>query len=292
MSIVITAPTGHIGSKLVQDLLAQNADLTLIARNPTKLSDDVRNRTTVKQGDQTDAAFVREATQGAEALFWLSPPNYTSPSLRDYFATLQTAATEAITANSIPYVVFVSSWGNGSPNLGIVSFSYEMENALNATGANVLSLRCGSFMENFLMQLSVLKSQEAWYGLNSPEATAPYVATQDIAAVAAEKLLHREWQGQLYQAVLGAADLSLTEAASVLSEATGKPLRYVQVPSEAVYQQLLQTGASDDVAKNIVAMYEGFEREQENTEPRTSEATTPTTLAEWSRSVLKPLLWE
>ena len=268
----------------------KNADLTLIVRDPAKLSDDVRSKTTVKQGDQTDAAFLREATEGADALFWLSPPNFTAPNLRDYYAALYTSAAEAIKANTIPHTVLISGGGGGSLNLGTASFLFETEDALNATGANVLSLRCGLFMENFLMYLSTLKSESAWYGLNSPDFIAPFVATQDIAAVAAQKLLHRNWQGQSFQAVHGAEDLALTQAAAIVSEATGKPIRYVQVPAEAQYQALLGMGASDDAAKNLVAMFEGFEAGSYAAEPRTTETTTPTTLAEWSQTILKPLL--
>jgi uncharacterized protein YbjT (DUF2867 family) len=290
MSIVITAPTGHIGSKLVRDLLAENAVLTLIVRDPAKLSDEVRHRTAVQHGDLTDAEFVRAATEGADALFWLSPPNFTATNVEAYYAALRDAAAGAIAANKIAHTVLISSGGGGHRNAGMVTRVFETEDALNATGENVLSLRCGFFMENFLAYLPTLQRDGAWYGLNRPDLPVPFVATQDIAAVAARKLLHRDWQGASYLAVHGAADLTLQEAASILTETTGKPIRYVQVPAEAVRQSLEAMGASADVARNMVAMFEAFEAGAYTAEARTPETTTPTTLAEWSRTNLKPLL--
>ena len=290
MSIVITAPTGNIGSALVQELLGSGAELTLIARDPARLSEDVRRRTTVKQGDLTDAEFLRSATEGAKALFWLSPPNFVAPNVKQYYAGIHASAATAVKANRIPHVVFISGGGGGNRDLGTASNLFDGEDALNATEASVLSLRCGLFMENFLMYLPTLKSDGVWYGLNSPDFKAPFVATKDIAAVAARHLLNREWSGKSILPVHGAEDLTMTEAAQILTETLEKPIHYVQVPAEAVEQSMIGMGASPDSAASLVKMFQGFENGSYEAEPRTPESTTPTTFAEWSRNVLKPLI--
>ena len=292
MSIVITAPTGNIGSKLVELLLAENADLTLLVRDPAKLSEQVRRKTTVKQGDLTDAEFVKSATEGADALFFLPPPNFAAPDAAAYYGALLHAAIDAISANKIPHVVFISSSGGESRHAGLVTLSFEAEETLNATGADVLTLRCGFFMENLLRSLPTLQSDGAWYGLYRPELPMPFVATQDIAAVAARKLLHHDWHGQSFLAVQGAADLTPTAVSEILTEATGKPIRYVQVPAEAVRQGLLGMGASESMTTGYIEMVTAFDAGIYAAEPRTPETTTPTTLAEWSRTNLKPLLSE
>jgi uncharacterized protein YbjT (DUF2867 family) len=145
-------------------------------------------------------------------------------------------------------------------------------------------------MENFLWYIPTLKSDGAWYGLNRPQLPVPFVATQDIAAVAAQRLLRRNWQGQSAVAVHGAADVTFAEAANILTEVMGKNIRYIQVPAEAMRQSLLEMGTSQDAANNLVRMFEAFESGSYTAEPRTLETTTPTTLAEWSRTMLKPLL--
>ncbi len=42
--IVVTTPTGHIGSQVVQDLLAANEAVRVIVRDPARLAADVRAR--------------------------------------------------------------------------------------------------------------------------------------------------------------------------------------------------------------------------------------------------------
>ena len=290
MRIAITAPTGNIGSKLTQDLLATDAELTLLVRDPARLSAETRGRAQVKQGDLTDADFVRDATTGADALFWLSPPTLEAADIAAYYGALYNAAAGAVKANYIPHVVLISGGGGGRRDAGTASYLFETEDALNATGANVLSLRCGLFMENFLWYLPTIQGQGAWYGLNRPDLSVPFVATQDIADVAARHLKHLDWQGQSYLAVHGAEDLTMNQAANVLTETLGKTVRYVQVPAEGMRQNLLHMGATQDAAQNLVKMFEAFDAGSYADEPRTPETTTPTTLAAWSRAVLKPLM--
>ena len=290
MSIVITAPTGNIGSQLVQDLLAADADLTLIVRDPAKLTPEVRRQTNVKQGDLTDANFVRAATEGADALFWLSPPSLAAPDIKAYYASLYNAAAGAVEANRISHVVLISGGGGGNRNAGTATRLFETEDALNATGANVLSLRCGLFMENFFWYLPTIQSDGAWYGLNRPGLPLPFVTTRDIAAVAAQKLQDREWQGKTWLAIQGAADVTLADAADILTQATGKSIRYMQVPAETMRQSLLGMGATPDAAHNLVTMFQAFEAGSYSAEPRTPDTTTPTTLVEWAEKVFKPVL--
>ena len=290
MSLVITAPTGNIGSSLVEQLLAANADLTLLVRNPDKLDASVRERVKVEQGELQDAAFVQRATQGAEALFLLSPPNLTAPDVHAYYKSISDAATAAIQANSIPHVVYISSGGGGDIHAGLVSETFLIEDALNATSANVLSLRCGSFMENFLMNVPTLRNPGAFYGLYRSDLRVPYVATRDIAGVAARHLLNRVWQGKSFVAVQGAADLTPDQAAQTLGEVIGKTIQYVQVPAEPMRQTFLQMGASPAIVDGYIEMLEAFDRGIYEAEPRTPETTTPTTLRQWAEEVLKPAL--
>lgn len=290
MSIVVSAPTGNIGSRLVELLLEANADLTLLVRNPDKLAPSVRSRVKVEQGDLQDADFVARATQGAKAFFVLAPPNFGAPNVHAYYQTISDYVVGAVRANYISHVVLISSGGAGHGKAGFVTEVFHIEEALDATEANVLSLRCGSFMENFKLYLPTLREQGAFYGINRPDLPAPLVATQDIAAVAAQKLLDLSWQGKLKLAVHGAADVTYDEAAQILSKVIGKPIHYGQIPAEALRQSLLQMGATPDVAANYIEMLEAFDTGIYASELRTPETTTPTTFQQWAEEVLKPEL--
>ncbi|MGX5357797.1 NAD(P)H-binding protein [Kocuria sp. KH4] len=75
MSLVVTTPTGHVGSRVVQLLLQAGARPTLLVRDAARLDPAVRARCTVVEGDQGDVEAVLRATAGAEALYWVDPPS-------------------------------------------------------------------------------------------------------------------------------------------------------------------------------------------------------------------------
>lgn len=79
MSIVIAASTGNIGSRLTRRLFDAGEDLTLLVRHPEKLPADIRSQARLEIGDLTDADFVTHATEGADALFWLTFVPFNSP---------------------------------------------------------------------------------------------------------------------------------------------------------------------------------------------------------------------
>lgn len=146
-------------------------------------------------------------------------------------------------------------------------------------------------MENFLTQLEPLQHQGCFYYPVPGDYPVPMVAAQDIASVAAESLQKRSWTGRNVLAVHGAADLSLEEAARILSEALGKPIRYVSVPPEQMRQYLLSQGASADGAEQYLRMFHAVtEKNAYAAEPRTPKTTTATTLAQWATTVMLPLI--
>ncbi|WP_152522685.1 Rossmann-fold NAD(P)-binding domain-containing protein [Sphingobium ummariense] len=59
--IVVTAPAGDIGGQVVDLLQQAGAPLRLIARDPAKLSQDVRNKAEVLAGSPGDADVIDRA---------------------------------------------------------------------------------------------------------------------------------------------------------------------------------------------------------------------------------------
>jgi uncharacterized protein YbjT (DUF2867 family) len=292
MSIVIATPTGNIGSRVVTHLLEAGASLTLLTRHPEKLPETVQARTSVHQGALEDAAFVAAATQGADALFWLSPNNLYSPDMFGWYAALGQSVAGAVQTNRIPYVVNLSSAGaNHRDGLGPVSGLGRIEAMLDATDAHVLHLRPGFFMENFLEMLDGLRTASSLFMPTPPEIRMPMIATQDIAEVVARKLLARDWSGKVILGLHGPAEVSMTEAAATLAEGLAQPVQYVQVPREAVEQMVRSWQAQGDWPERMADLYSRLGvPEYPFTETRTPETTTPTTLAAFTATVIRPAL--
>jgi uncharacterized protein YbjT (DUF2867 family) len=160
---------------------------------------------------------------------------------------------------------------------------------LNEVAENVIHLRPGFFMENYLMDIEAIKNEGAVYSLIPGDIPYPIIATQDIGDVAAELLLETKWSGRSARGLLGPADLTFTEAANILSDAIGKPVRHVQITPDQAYQAFLGIGASPGFAKALVEMYQALARPGAVAELRTRQTTTPTTLREWSDNFFRPL---
>ncbi len=77
MKIAITTPTGKNGSALAKRLLdaaeENPLEIVLLARDPQKVLEFTERGAQVEKGNLDDAAFVGRATEGVDALFWVTP---------------------------------------------------------------------------------------------------------------------------------------------------------------------------------------------------------------------------
>ena len=289
--ITVTTPTGNIGSQVVKHLLAAGEAVRVIARDPAKLAPEVQGKVEVVQGSTDDEAALNHALCGAESLFWVQPPSFTTDDNTAYYLRFARSAGRAVQAQGVRRVVAVGNLGRGLPmaaHAGQCTSCIAMEEAFERTGVDLRVLRCPGFMENMLMQLGPLKGQGMYFLPRRPDLKAPQVATRDIAASGARLLLDRTWTGQDGLGVLGPEDLSFDDMAAIMTDVLGKPIRYQPVPAEAYKAQLKQHGASEAAADGLLEMFAAKDAGLDNGEARTPENTTPTSFRQWCEEVLKP----
>jgi uncharacterized protein YbjT (DUF2867 family) len=287
MSIMITTPTGHIGSLVLQQLLKAGADVSVIVRHPEKLSDSIRSKVKMYQGSLADSSFVTKAFQGASAVLWLTPPNYAQTDVAAYHSEMGSVAAAAIKANKVSRVVNLSSAGAQLGNAGPISGLGIVERKLNEVAENIVHLRPSFFMENFLQQIEPIKSSGAVYDLPPADKSFPIVAVQDIGDVAAGLLLDGKWNGRSIRGLHGPADLTFAEVTKILGDSIGKSVEYVQITPDQAYQTFLSIGASPGLAKGLVEMYQAVSQPGAVAEPRTPQTTTPTTMRKWAETVFR-----
>jgi len=73
--IVITTPSGLIGHQVLENLLDSGEALRVISRDPCGIPASARERVQVIEGSHGDPAVVDAAFAGADAVFWLAPPD-------------------------------------------------------------------------------------------------------------------------------------------------------------------------------------------------------------------------
>jgi uncharacterized protein YbjT (DUF2867 family) len=288
--IVVTAPTGRIGSKLLPLLAAQPDPLRIIARDPEKLAPADRERAELVAGSHRDPETVGAAFAGADTLFWLMPADRTATSPYEAYVTASIPAADAVVRHGVRRVVIVSALGRGTQLYGgHISASHAMEDLFRSTGAHVRALAMPSFMDNFLWQVPAL-AKGFITGTLPADLRLPWVATKDIASVAARYLLDHEWTGQQSVAVPGPEDLSLNDIAATLTAMTGRTIRLEPGDRERDLMTFVERGYSPAMAQGLLDMEIAAERGINALGPDVSRAETPTTFRRFAEESIVPAL--
>ncbi|SFI65578.1 Uncharacterized conserved protein YbjT, contains NAD(P)-binding and DUF2867 domains [Amycolatopsis sacchari] len=289
--IVVTTPTGAIGRQVVRNLLDRDERVRVVVRDPGKLSDDVRERVEVVPGSHGDLDVVTRAFDGADAVFWLVPPDPRAESIEAAYVDFSRPAYEAIKTQGVGRVVGVSSIGRGTPvvgNAGHVTASIAMDDLLASTGVPYRSLANATFMDNLLRQVASIRDQGVFYDIIAGDTKAPTCATRDIAAVATGLLTDPTWSGYDSVPVLGPEDLSQDDLARTMSEVLGKPVRYQRIPAADLKAMMIGRGTSEAVAQAMIDMMTAKDNGLDLGEPDADRRGTPTTFRQWCEEVLKP----
>ena len=289
--IIVTTPTGAIGHQVLENVLRGEEPIRVIARDPSRLPSHVRERINVVQGSHSDAAVVNKAFGGADAVFWLVPPDPRAKTVDAAYLDFTRPACAAFKTQGIKRVVGISALGRGTPaaaHAGLVTASLKMDDLIASTGVPYRAVANPSFMDNLLRQVESIKTQGIFSLPISGDLKQPSACTRDIAAAAAKLLLDPSWSGVGSVPVLGPEDLSYNDMATIMSEVLDRPVRFQEVPGEAFKGRLLQRGMSEAMAQANLDMWVAYNRGLDTAEPRTPQSTTPTSFRQWCSEVLKP----
>src|SRR6266540_656295 len=177
--IVVSTPTGQIGRQVLDRLLERDAPVRVIAREPSRLAPQVRERVEIVRGSTDDADVVDAALAGADTVFWLVPPNPRAASVAGHVLDFVRPLCEAIGRQGVKRVVSVSSLGRGvARHAGQVSAIFAMDDLVESTGVHYRSLCPPGFMENLLRQLAPIKAQGTFFSPISGERKVPVCATR------------------------------------------------------------------------------------------------------------------
>ncbi|MFF0970059.1 NmrA family NAD(P)-binding protein [Streptomyces sp. NPDC003703] len=289
MTVVVTTPTGHVGSRVVRLLLQAGVRPRVLVRDPARLAPDVRERVDARRGDLTDAGFVRAAMAGATAAFLVDPTPHTAEDPVGTSRRTGAGLAAAVREGGVRRVVFLSSIGAELRHgAGHIDGLAAVEEQLDATGADVLHLRCGYFFTNLLLSLDDLAAGRLTTA-DDPERTMPWTDPRDIGDIAAARLLRDTWHGRAVQGVHGPEDLSWRRVAQILTVALGRGIRLRTVSDDDVRRTLAAAGLAPDAVDALVGMTTGT-RTLVPEQPRDAVTTTPTALAGWAHAHLRPLL--
>ena len=225
--------------------------------------------------------------RGADALFWLTPADMTSHDPLGTARRMAEAGASVIRQHPELHVVELSSAGAFLPSgTGPIVGHYETEEKFRAAGKNIVSLRPNEFMENLFFSMPTIIAQGAIYTTLQGSEKAPFIATQDIAEVAAEFLL-KPIDGHHVIDIVGPQELSLDEWARIAGQAVGRQIHVVTIPGDQLKAAMGQAGMSPEMAGLLVEMEEAYRRIQgpfQGDQKRTGKVT----FAQFAREVFAP----
>ncbi len=289
---IIVGASGHTGRLAAEKLLATGAKVRVLGRDAKKLEPLAQKGADVAITDMTDAASVQKAFSGGRAAHILIPPNPSASDVRGYQELVTDNIASAIRENGLSHATVVSSTGaDQTYGTGPVVGLHSLEQKLWAIdGLNVVSLRCGYFMENTLPQIGVIQSMGFVAGPLRDDVDVPMIATKDIGAVSGDLLAKLDFKGKSTRELLGPRHIAYPEAAKILGAAIGKPdLSYRQVPNAVLKPAMMQMGMSASVVDVMLEMFEALNTGlMKSREPRSPQNTTPTTLESFAAEVFAP----
>jgi uncharacterized protein YbjT (DUF2867 family) len=241
--ILITSATGTVGSEVVKRLKAQGLAVTAASRLSAKASADLGVPAVTWHWDQPQGFAA--ALEGVETLFLGTPPG--SPDELSGGLAAVAAAKRA----GVRKIVKLSAIGaEKMPD----SAHRRVELAIEAAGVEWFFARPGFFMQNFnegMLKdvLSGVIARPAGDGRTS------FIDARDIAAVLAVAVQGDSLNGQAL-ALTGSEALSYGDLAAELSRATGRPLRYEDVPAADFKAALLAAGVPRQGADFMTSFYD------------------------------------
>jgi uncharacterized protein YbjT (DUF2867 family) len=202
-------------------------------------------------GDATDAGFLAEAFRGTDAVYTMMPFDPAAADFHDHQRRHGEAIAQALRASAVRRVVALSSIGAelSHGNGPVASLHQQEQRLLSIRGIDLLLLRPGAFFENLDEAPAMIQAQGVLADAYAPDVPVPMVATAEVAQVAAEALLRRDWSGPTVRQVLGPREVSHVEVARIIGERIGRrDLQYVQMDYGTWTDVLIASGVSPAVA--------------------------------------------
>ncbi len=286
--IAVTTPTGHIGTHVTRHLIRAGVRPMLLVRDPAKLDADVREAVDVQVGDLSDLDFVRRATEGVQAAYWVVPSNYVAPDPIGEIRAKGEVMANAARANGIAHNVFQSSIGAGEPDMGFIGGLGEVEQMFD--GLPVTHLRPGYFYTNLMMNIEAMK--QGVLPTSVPlSVAAPWNDPADIAAMVAGRLLGPAPSGTQIVNLGGPRDLTFADVAEAVTQVTGHAVQAVVVTDEEAKAAMLKAGLSEGAADALNQMSAGIARlSRTSPGPRKAENLLSTPIETWIYQHLRPVL--
>lgn len=241
--VLVLGASGHIGRTLIRELSAAGQQVSAASRDPVRLRRTLPAGVHAVRFDPADPSCFTDALDGVDRLFVLSPgvvvdsDGLLGPFLDRALARVRRVVT--LTAQGV----------DGSDAIPHRRLELRVERA----GVSWTHLRPTWFADNFH---SYWRRQvhDGVIALPAADARTAFVDVRDVAACACAVLMGDAHAGEAI-VLTGPEALDYHAAASVLSRATGRSIRYLPSAEPAFLEAAVRDGVPRPYAEMIVALF-------------------------------------
>lgn len=251
--LLVTGASGHLGRRVVE-LLLESPDrrgrkLVALTRSPEKLAELAARGVDVRAADFDHPATLAAAFAGVERALIISTDALDPPGRR---LAQHSAAVQAARAAGVRHAVYTSLIRPDPESpIRLAPDHWGTETALRESGIGYTVLRNSMYTDYLLMGLPHALATGQLVNAYGDGAVS-YVTREDCARAAAAALA-APFEGTAVLDVTGPAALTQAELASIASDVTGKPLKYVAVDAETATQNLQRAGLPRPIAELLIS---------------------------------------
>lgn len=226
MRIAVVGATGRIGATLTRTLLGAGHQVKALSRGGPALDALVAAGAEPFLGSfDTGAGHLDDFFQDADAAFLMVKTDWNN--IHGHYPTVAQRFVDALRGSPVRLAVSLTAIGSEvSGSTGHFESFHHLDRTLNQLDAiDLVHLRAGWFMENMLFFADgVARHGRIGWSLQ-PDVALPWVATQDIAGLAARELTSPTGGHRVVREV-GSEDLTMPEVAALIAGEIGRPVEY------------------------------------------------------------------
>jgi uncharacterized protein YbjT (DUF2867 family) len=244
--VVVVGATGNVGRRLVRRLVDQEIPVRALTRDAARARSFMPTEVEILEVLLDQAGQVDRALDGGTAVFLACGNGPRQAELED-------AVVQAAARCEVSRLVKLSSV---SAAIEPSSFHRRIEESIERTGLTYTHLRPSMFMQSLLTlaELPLVDSGELRLPLGAARIDA--VDVRDVADAACHALVERGDRSEAW-ALLGWR-LPMQTVASVLAQALGRPIRYVDVSPEQARLEWAEAEIAEPMKNALAGIFESL----------------------------------
>lgn len=259
--ILVTGATGNLGKQTVQFLAAKTnpSNIVALVRDESKATDLKKLGVEIRIGNYDDTESLKVAFSGVDKLFFVSASDI-EKRLPQHKNVLEAAKESNI--NHIVYTSFIrKNESESSPIAAVAEAHVFTEDFLLKSGIDYTILQNTLYMDfaPFFMGDKVLEHKMVY--LPSGDGKVAFLLRSEMAEIAANILTSEGHENKIYT-ISSEAAYSYGDIANMISEITGKDIKFVSPPVDEFVKTMQKAG----VPEEMIGMSVGFAQAIENGE--------------------------